>query len=155
MKRIIYYSSTGFPYALLVAAMRSGQLSTNPPPGCQQVQDLLHSYGFQLNQGEGQVYDLGWSARGEKCLALWSKGNGDMVKRIIVSFLSLFNWHHYQLIEVPAPARPWLGLARFLIKLRPCRGVGYTIIHRCVMEVYQELVQLAARPLDGAESKTS
>lgn len=148
MKKVIYFSSTGFIYALVVAAMRSGRLSPCLPPERQQVQELLQNYHYEQNQQEGLVYDLGYSPRGEKCLALWSKGKEDLVRRTITSFLALFGQQQkqYQLVQIAVPAQPWLELGRFFIRLRPCRRLGYIIIHRCVLQVYRDLSQLATYP---------
>ncbi|MBF7082013.1 DUF3189 family protein [Desulfallas sp. Bu1-1] len=143
MKRVIYYNDTGFPFAVLAAAIRSGRLPADRPPGRGEVKEVLLCYG--LGGGDASVYDLGRGSGDEKCLALWTKGNGDMVTRAINSFLGLFHIHDYELVRLNCRRTPLLGLGVWLSRFPGLKAAGYSLIHRCVANVYRELAEAARR----------
>lgn len=140
MERVIFYNDTGFPFAVLAAAIRAGRLPGERLPERAEVQKLLCSYG--VGGGDASVYDLGPGGV-EKCLALWTKGDGDMVVRAISSFLGLFQIHDYELVRVDCRKTPLLQLGVWLSGLPGLKTAGYAIIHRCVVDVYGKLVDAA------------
>lgn len=134
MKQIIYFNDTGFPYAVLAAAVRSGELPAQRPPERDELERILRRCG--LGKGDATVYHLGYGSRGEKCLALWSQGNGDMIRRTVQSFLGLFQIHDYELVQLPHRKTPLLTLGVWLTKVPGLRSCGLGLIHRQLKTIY-------------------
>ncbi len=141
MKTIIYYNDTGFPYSVLVAAVRSGALPAHRLPERRELKKVLGACG--VGGGDAAIFNLGCGRRGEVCLALWTSGNGDMVKRIVSSFLGLFSIEDYELVEVPLRKTPLLTLGARLVRLRVLEEVGFLLIWRCLAGLYPCLVRAA------------
>jgi hypothetical protein len=139
VKRIIFFNDTGFPYAVLAAAIRSGALPAHRPPKPSELEQVLTRTG--LGRGDASVYNLGQSVRDESCLALWSQGNGDMVGRIIKSFLAVMHIYNYELVHIKCRKNLLAKVGAFLTGIPGLHNVGMSLVHRHVVDIYRELNQ--------------
>ncbi|SFF94901.1 Protein of unknown function [Desulfotomaculum arcticum] len=142
MSKIIFYNDTGFPYSVLAAAIRSGLLPRDRLPEKQELFGVLQRYG--MGKGEATVFDLGCDLNNEKCLAMWSRGDGDMTGRIIKSFLGLFQIRDYRLVRLDYPKTYLLRAGVILTKFPGLRPLGRQMIHRAVKSVYRKLLETAS-----------
>ena len=150
MSKIIFYNDTGFPYSVIAAAIRSGLLPKNRLPEKRELLGVLQRCG--LGNGDATVFDLGDSLEKEKCLALWSRGDGDMTGRIIKSFLGLFQIKDYRLVRLDYKRTFLLGAGVILSKVPGLRPVGHQLIHRAVNSVYRKLLENASLTAPGKAS---
>ncbi|TYO95558.1 DUF3189 family protein [Desulfallas thermosapovorans] len=138
MKRLIFFNDTGFPYAAIAAAARSGTLPVHRPPEPQELARVLARTG--MGRGDATVYHLGDSGEGESCLALWSQGNGDMVRRAIKSFLAIMCIDNYELVQIKCRKTFGVKVGTWLAAIPGFRKTGMLLIHRHVVNIYRELV---------------
>lgn len=141
MKVIIFYNDTGFPYSVLAAAVRSGKLPAHRLPERRELEQVLLSCGY--GKGDASIYNLGYSKQGEKCLALWTNGNGDMVGQVVKSFLGLFHIQNYELIPLYCCRSLQLAIVTWLSCFPFLRGTGMSFIHRHVNTIYSEVIEAA------------
>lgn len=144
MKQIIYFNDSGFPYSVLVAATKSGELPIQRLPELKELEKVLSRCG--LGKGDATIYHLGFDKLGNKCLALWSKGNGDMIRRATKSFLGLFNIKDYELVEIPNLKSFILTMGILMAKLPGFQRIGFSIIHRHIKHVYKQILYTAGYP---------
>lgn len=137
MKRLIFFNDTGFPYAAIAAAIRSGTLPAHRPPNLQELARILARTG--MGRGDATVYHLGNSEEGESCLALWSQGNGDMVRRAVKSFLAIMHIDNYELVQIKCSKTFWVKVGTRLATIPGFREMGMLLIHRHVVNIYREL----------------
>ncbi|WP_347491457.1 DUF3189 family protein [Desulfoscipio sp. XC116] len=137
MKKIIFYNDTGFPYAVLAAAIRSGELPAHRAPQLCELGHVLARSG--LGRGDATVYNLGRGEQGESCLALWSPGNGDMVGRAVNSFLDLMHIDNYELVYIKCRGTLSAKAGVWLAKIPGLKGVGLSLVHRHIVSIYREL----------------
>jgi len=136
VKRIIFFNDTGFPYAVLAAAIHSGKLPSHRLPKPNELNQLLTRTG--LGRGDATIYNLGQNEQDECCLALWSKGNGDMVGRLIKSFLAMMHFDNYELVHIKM-RKNWLAKVGVLIAGIPgLRKVGLSLVHRHIVHIYRQ-----------------
>ncbi len=139
MKRIIFFNDTGFPYAALAAAIRSGTLPAHRPPKPGELEQVLACTG--LGRGDASVYNLGQNEQDEICLALWSRGNGDMVRRIIMSFLAIMHIDNYELVHIKCRKNLLATVGVFIAGIPGLLNVGLPLVRRHVVNIYRELNQ--------------
>jgi len=136
VKSIIYFNDTGFPYAVLAAAIHSGTLPSYRLPESKELSQLLTRTG--LGRGDATIFNLGQNEREECCLALWSKGNGDMIGRMLISFLAMMHIDNYELVHIKM-RKTWLAKVGVLIAGIPgLRDVGLSLVYRHIVKIYQQ-----------------
>ena len=143
MSKIIFYNDTGFPYSVLAAAIRSGLLPKDRLPEKRELLDVLQRCG--MGKGNATVFDLGDGLGKEACLALWSRGDGDMTGRIIKSFLALFQKKDYLLVRLEYKRTYLLGAGVILSRVPGLSPVGHQLIHWAVNSVYRKLLETAEK----------
>jgi len=141
MSKIIFYNDTGFPFSVIAAAIRSGLLPQNRLPEKYELLRVLKSCG--INKGDATVFNLGYDLNNDKCLALWSRGDGDMTGRIVKSFLGLFQIKEYRLVKINIKKTLLLVAGVSLSNLPGLRALGHQLIHQAVNAVYRRLLEVA------------
>lgn len=139
MKHLIFYSDTGFPFSILAAAIHTGRLPADRRPQKRELESVLSPYG--MGKGDAKIYSFEESSGKGKCLALWSAGQGDMVKRAITSFLGLYQIEDYTLVNLNYEKTPVMTVGTWLTKLPLLRGTGLGMIHRSVEYIYDKLIK--------------
>jgi len=139
VKQLIFYSDTGFPFSILAAAIRTGRLPADRRPQIQELASVLRPYG--MGKGDASIYSFEKGADDEKCLALWTHGQGDMVQRAITSFLGLYKIQDYTLINLEYKKTPVITVGTWLTKLPLLRDTGLGMIHRSIEDIYDELIK--------------
>ncbi len=139
MKQLIFYSDTGFPFSVLAAAIRTGQLPDDRHPHQKELTGALRPYG--MGKGDARIYSFEKGANGETCLALWTDGQGDMVQRAITSFLGLYQIEDYTLINLNYKKTSAMVFGTWLTKLPLLRNTGLSMIHRSVENIYDKLIK--------------
>lgn len=142
MKKIIFYSDAGFPFSVLAAAIRTGSLPGHRRPRTSELSEVLGICG--VGRGDASVYRLE-NDGSERCLALWTAGQGDMVGRIVTSFLALYGIQDYQLVRLEHRKTAWIAAGAWLARLPPLRGTAMALICRGLTGIYGELVHAARR----------
>jgi hypothetical protein len=137
MKRLIFFNDTGFPYAVLAAAIYSGALPAHRPPSPAELAPVLARTG--LGRGDATVYNVGPSKEGAICLALWSRGNGDMVGRTVKSFLAIMHMDNYELVHIKCRQTLLTKVGILLTMIPGLRKYGLSLVHRHVVGIYREL----------------
>ncbi|KAF1086468.1 hypothetical protein SPSYN_00187 [Sporotomaculum syntrophicum] len=137
MKKLIFYNDTGFPYAALAAAIRSGVLPAHRPPTSNELEQVLAQTG--LGRGDASVYNLGQSKQGDSCLALWARGNGDMIGRVIKSFLALMRVDNYELVHIKCRKNLLVKTGVVLTRIPGLRYLGLMLVYRHILKIYREL----------------
>lgn len=137
MKKLIFFNDTGFPYAVLAAAIRSGELPAHRKPKLCELGQVLARSG--LGRGDATVYNLGRGEQGESCLALWSPGNGDMIERAVKSFLTLMHMDNYELVHIKCRRTLLVRAGVWLAKMPGLQNVGLSLVHRHIVDIYGEL----------------
>ncbi|WP_027363383.1 DUF3189 family protein [Desulfotruncus alcoholivorax] len=136
MSKIIFYNDTGFPYSVIAAAIRSGLLPKDRLPEKHELLGVLKRCG--IGKGDATVFNLG------NCLAMWSRGDGDMTGKIVKSFLGLFRINDYRLVKLEYRKTFLLGAGVLLSKFPGLRVLGHQLIHRAVNSVYRKLLETAS-----------
>ena len=139
MKQLIFYSDTGFPFSVLAAAIRTGRLPDDRHPKKRELASVLHHYGMGMGKGDARVSSF--EKDGEKCVALWTDGQGDMVNRAINSFLGLYRIKDYALVNLNYKKTPLMIAGTWLTKLPLLRDTGLGMIYRSVEDIYDELIK--------------
>ena len=139
MKQVIFYSDTGFPFSILAAAIRTGRLPADRRPQKKELANVLRRYG--MGKGDASIYSFEKETDGEKCLALWTDGQGDMVQRAITSFLGLYHIEDYTLVDLDYEKTPVMTLGTWLTKLPLLRNTGLGMIHRHIEDIYDKLIK--------------
>lgn len=141
MKQVIFYSDAGFPFSILAAAIKTGRLPAHRFPHKRELAEVLSVCG--VGKGKAELYRFEDSTGRERCLALWTNGQGDMVQRAISSFLCLHRIEDYLLVKLGHKKIPIITAGVWLAGLPWLRGTGLGLIHRGVSRIYRELVQTA------------
>ena len=144
MSKIIFYNDTGFPFSVLTAAIRAGKLPFDRFPLKGELNSVLLACG--VGSGNGRIYHFDGEGKDKSCLALWSRGHADMVKRTISSFLGIYGVCEYKIVSLRYPKTPAITAGVWLTRLPLLRGAGLSLIHHDVMGIYAELVQIARHP---------
>lgn len=143
MSKVIFYNDTGFPFSVLAAAIRAGALPVDRFPRKSELNSVLLACG--VDGGNGRIYRFG-DGKNESCLALWSKGHADMVKRAITSFLGIYGVRGCRLVSLKCSKTPAITAGVWLTRLPLLRGTGLSLIHHGVVGIYDELVRIARHP---------
>jgi len=138
VKQLIFYSDTGFPFSILAAAIRTGRLPADRRPQIEELASVLH---HGMGKGDASIYSFEKEADGEKCLALWTHGQGDMVQRAITSFLGLYQIENYTLVKLDYEKTPVMTVGTWLTKLPLLRDTGLGLIHRSIEDIYDGLIK--------------
>lgn len=142
MKQVIFYCDTGFPYSILAAAIRTGRLPADRYPRKSELENILRPYG--MGKGDARIYNFENSS-GIKCLALWTDRQGGMVRRMINSFLGLYQIKNYTLVGLEYKKNPLMSAGIWLSGMPPTRDAGLNMVYRGVKDVYGRLVETACR----------
>ncbi len=137
MKKLIFYNDTGFPYAVLAAAIHSGVLPAHRSPTPNELEQVLAQTG--LGGGYATICNLGQSEQGNNCLALWSRGNGDMIGRIIKSFLAMMRIDNYELVHIKCCNNLLVKIGVVLTRIPGLRNLGLSLVYRHILNIYREL----------------
>jgi len=136
--KILYFSGTMFPLAVLAGAIHTGRLSREKLPGKTQLGDLLC---LDIKGQEGEIIFLGKDDAGNKVYALSIKGQQDMIHRLMESFLCIFNIQKTEVKMVESALRDniFLQLGSLLFRFAPLATAGYLLSRIGMKKIYSEL----------------
>ncbi|MCL6635141.1 MAG: DUF3189 family protein [Peptococcaceae bacterium] len=142
MKRILYFSDSRFPLAGLAGAIHTGLLPAEREPGGSELWSL--PFLNSKKSGGVEIIHLGRDGRGVEVYALSVKGELDMVRRLVESFLDVFNIPagELDLVDTGAGESLTLRAGFFLCRLRFFAPMGRFLVSAGVKKIYSRLARL-------------
>ncbi len=136
--KILYFSGTMFPLAVLAGAIHTGRLSIEEPPGGSELKELL---SLNSRGGEGQIVPLGEDDVGNKIYALSIRGEQDMICRLVRSFLCIYNIQKAEMKMVDCTLRDniFLQSGKLLFRFAPLAALGCLLSRMGIKKLYGEL----------------
>ena len=140
MKTKIFYCTSPYPLAPLVAGVLTGRL---PSVFDQKTfRDFACANNFSLYP-QGKPVCLGISPTGEKVMAISAGTASINPDNIINGFLTMYGLdnNHYSLVEVTCRERFWLLMGRFMMAIPFLNNPGRLVIEWRIKKIYPDLVE--------------
>ncbi len=140
MKTKIFYCTSPFPLAPLVAGVLTGRLPSVFDKEAFRVFACANNFSLYP---QGKPVCLGISPSGEKVMTISTGTASINPDNIINGFLTMYGLgnNHYTLVEVTCRERFWLLLGRFMMGITFLNNSGRLVIEWRIKKIYPHLVE--------------
>jgi hypothetical protein len=148
-KKVLYFSNSRFPLAIVAGAIHTGKLPEGKDPGAGNFRNL--PFLNMKDGGEGKIFVLGKDDRGNDIYALSIKGERGMPYRLVESFLNINKIPRNSLLMVDSRVGDnWFLLAGSLLsRIGLGASLGYLFAYAGIRKLYGELTRLSTQVKDG------